>query len=67
MYDMSVPNSKPGTCAKCNGTGTFQWAGGYGKVKSGPCHACRATGKQTVRDMYRNEADNRHKLSRMVF
>ena len=65
MYDMAVPNQKPGTCAKCNGSGIYAWGAVVnGKpTKSGPCHSCRGTGKQQVSDIKRNEAYNRHKLA----
>lgn len=66
MTDLSVPNSTPGTCAKCSGSGTYRWAGrmenGVWKGKSGDCHSCRGTGEQTQRDIYRNVAYNRHKV-----
>ena len=69
MYDFSVPNSKPGQCAKCRGTGEYRWAGamvnGVWKGKSGPCHSCGGTGHQTQRDIHRNVAYNRHKIVRI--
>lgn len=65
MYDLAVPNAKPGQCAKCNGSGVYCWGivvNGQ-PSKSGPCHSCGGTGQQTVRDIKRNEAYNRHKIS----
>lgn len=70
MSDFSVPNSKPGKCAKCNGTGVFRFGGAVvnGKFigKSGPCWSCAGTGHQTRSDIHRNVAYNRHKLSSMA-
>lgn len=68
MYDFSIPNEKPGTCAKCRGTGTYAWGAVVnGKPEhSGQCHACRGTGRQTRRDIGRNEAYNRHKARRLA-
>ncbi len=67
MYDMSMPNAKPGICAKCKGTGEYRWGAVVnGKPsKSGQCHSCRGTGKQTQHDIRRNVAYNRHKLATM--
>jgi DnaJ-class molecular chaperone len=69
MYDMSEPNNKPGQCGKCRGTGTYRWGASVnGKMtKSGSCHSCQGTGQQTRRDIRRNEAYNRYKISRMAF
>jgi DnaJ-class molecular chaperone len=65
MYDFSIPNDKPGTCAKCRGSGLYQWGACVnGKMThSGPCHSCRGTGKQSKTDIKRNHAYNRHKLA----
>lgn len=67
MYDFSVPNSEPGPCAKCKGTGLYRWGGamvnGAWKGKSGPCHSCQGTGKQSAKQIRRNQAYNRHKLN----
>ena len=39
MYDLSVPNAKPGRCEKCRGIGRYSW----GAVINGkPQHAGRA-------------------------
>lgn len=69
MYDFAVPNAKPGECAKCSGSGVYRWAGhmenGQWKGKEGPCHSCSGTGQQTISDIKRNVAYNRHKLSRI--
>lgn len=65
MYDFAVVNSEPGECEKCSGSGQYKWGavvnGQASKV--GPCWSCIGTGKQTTRDMRRNRAYNRHKLS----
>ena len=65
MYDLSVPNEKPGTCAKCRGTGEYRWGACVnGRMTNvGPCHSCRGTGQQQARDILRNRAYNRHKLA----
>ena len=67
MYDMSIPNAKPGTCSKCHGTGEYRWGAVVnGKPsKSGQCHSCGGTGHQTQRDIRRNVAYKRHKLATM--
>ena len=67
MYDMSIPNAEPGPCAKCNGTGEYRWGAVVnGKPsKSGQCHSCGGTGRQTARDIRRNVAYNRRKLATM--
>jgi DnaJ-class molecular chaperone len=67
MYDFSQPNAKPGQCIKCSGTGTYKWGAIVnGKAThSGDCHSCRGTGQQTKKDIGRNHAYNRHKLSEM--
>lgn len=65
MYDLSVPNSKPGLCAKCRGTGQYSWGAVVnGKpTHVGPCHSCQGTGQQSARDIKRNEAYNRYKIN----
>ena len=64
--DFSVPNDKPGTCAKCNGSGQFAMRGpvvhSVATVKHGTCWSCRGTGHQTYRQIKRNECYNRHKV-----
>jgi DnaJ-class molecular chaperone len=67
MYDFSVPNCAPGVCEKCRGSGRYSWGAVVnGRVsKSGPCYSCQGTGRQTVRDIHRNTAYNRHKLVRL--
>lgn len=68
--DFSVPNATPGKCAKCRGSGEYRWAGamvnGTWRGKSGPCHACRGTGRQEAADIKRNEAFNRHQLAKIA-
>ena len=65
MYDLSMPNSKPGTCCKCNGSGQYVWGAVVnGKpTHSGPCFSCRGTGKQSKTQIKRNECYNRHKIA----
>jgi DnaJ-class molecular chaperone len=64
MYDLSQPNERPGKCRKCNGSGLYCWGPvtNGAPAHSGPCHSCRGTGKQTRRDIRRNETYNRHKI-----
>ena len=65
MYDLSIPNEKPGQCSKCNGSGEYRWGASVnGKPsKSGPCHSCRGTGRQTSKQIARNMAYNRYKIA----
>jgi len=65
VYDLSQPNDKPGICGKCKGTGVYSWGARVnGKMThSGQCHSCGGTGRQTQRDIARNEAYNRHKIA----
>ena len=65
MYDLSVPNAKPGTCEKCRGSGVYQWGAVINGqcTKSGPCHSCKGTGRQTCRDIARNHSYNVHKIT----
>ena len=69
MYDMSIPNAKPGTCEKCRGSGVYSWGASVNgrMAKSGKCHSCQGTGRQTTRDMARNKAYNRHKLATLAW
>ncbi len=69
MFDLAQPNSKPGECGKCRGTGEYTWGGTInGKSRHrGQCHSCGGTGEQTRRDIARNETYNRHKINRMGF
>jgi hypothetical protein len=65
MYDLSMPNEKPGVCCKCKGTGTYGWGASVnGKMThSGTCYSCSGTGKQTVKDIKRNNTYNKHKIA----
>lgn len=67
MFDMSVPNNKPGVCAKCSGSGVYRWGAVINGrcAHVGRCHSCKGTGKQTVSDIHRNIAYNRHKVLRI--
>lgn len=66
--DFSVPNEKPGQCAKCRGSGVYRWgAVTNGKAaNSGRCNACKGTGAQTRADIARNHAFNRHQMRRIA-
>lgn len=68
MYDLAVPNDKPGVCAKCKGSGVYQWGASVnGKMQhGGPCYSCQGTGKQNYRQIKRNQAYNRHKIVRIA-
>lgn len=68
MYDFSVPNAKPGPCAKCNGTGVYRWGATVNgrSEHSGTCFSCRGTGKQSRRQIARNRTYNRYKLAAIV-
>ena len=65
MYDLSVPNDKPGQCAKCKGTGTYSWGAVVnGKpAHSGTCFSCRGTGRQSSKQIRRNRIYNSYKLA----
>lgn len=65
MYDLSRPNVKPGKCEKCQGTGHYGWGAFVnGKpTNCGTCFSCRGTGRQTRRDIKRNETYNRFKIA----
>lgn len=64
MYDLAVPNTKPGVCEKCRGSGLYRWGGTVnGKSRfEGQCHSCQGSGTQNTSDMARNRAYNRHKI-----
>lgn len=64
MSDFSVPNSKPGECAKCRGKGTYSWGAMVnGKMThTGQCHSCRGKGHQTAEDIRRNTYYNSKKI-----
>jgi DnaJ-class molecular chaperone len=68
MYDLAVPNAKPGECEKCRGTGRYSWGAVVNgrPSKSGECYSCRGTGRQDRRQIARNECYNRHKIARML-
>lgn len=68
MYDLSIPNDKPGQCAKCQGSGVYSWGTiENGKAsKSGPCFSCRGTGKQSAKQIRRNRTYNRYKIAAIV-
>jgi hypothetical protein len=68
MYDLSIPNERPGTCEKCRGTGVYRWGANVNgrSANSGPCYSCQGTGKQSTRQIKRNRTYNRHKVARIV-
>ena len=67
MYDMAMPNDKPGSCCKCRGTGVYSWGVCInGKMQhNGTCYSCRGTGRQDWRQIKRNETYNRYKIVRI--
>ena len=70
MCEFSVPNAAPGVCAKCNGLGIYRYGGavvnGKFQGKEGKCFSCSGTGQQTKKDIGRNHAYNRYKLSTLT-
>jgi DnaJ-class molecular chaperone len=68
MYDLSMPNEKPGQCVKCRGTGTYSWGAVVNSKasKSGPCHSCRGTGEQSAEQIKVNHTYNRHKIASLA-
>jgi hypothetical protein len=68
MYDFSIPAEAPGTCPKCKGTGAYSWGGSLnGKaIKSGTCFSCSGTGQQDSKQIRRNHAYNRFKISQIA-
>lgn len=68
MYDLSIPNARPGKCEKCRGSGHYA----FGAVingrpsRGGTCYSCRGTGKQTAADIRRNTTYNVHKVARIL-
>lgn len=67
MYDLSMPNDRPGPCCKCRGTGTYAWGGSSnGKPgHTGTCFSCQGTGKQSRKQIARNYSYNVHKIARI--
>lgn len=65
MYDLSQPNTAPGKCGKCRGTGRYSWGASVnGKMaNSGTCYSCRGTGNQTTRQIRVNRTYNRYKIA----
>lgn len=68
MYDLSQPNTTPGQCNKCRGTGIYSWGAVVNGVpsKSGPCHSCRGKGHQTASDIAKNTVYNVHKVNAIM-
>lgn len=67
MYDFSQPNSKPGKCCKCSGSGVYNWGGTINGVPrfTGPCFSCKGTGQQSKKQIRTNNAYNYFKLRRI--
>ena len=65
MYDLSVPNVKPGVCAKCKGSGVYSWGASInGRMsRSGACFSCRGTGQQSAKQIKINVTYNRYKIA----
>ncbi len=65
MYDLSIPNDRPGACAKCRGTGVYRWGAVVNgqASKSGTCFSCQGTGKQSAKQIRRNRTYNRYKIA----
>ena len=68
MYDLSVPNARPGVCAKCKGAGLYRWGPVVNGQPSnvGTCFSCRGTGKQSRQQIARNRAYNAHKIAELL-
>jgi len=68
MYDLAQPNSKPGECGKCRGTGIYRWGTSTNgrTAHEGPCYSCSGTGRQDAADIRRNNTYNRHKVARIL-
>jgi DnaJ-class molecular chaperone len=68
MYDLSMPNAKPGTCDKCRGSGQYSWGAVVNGVpsKSGTCWSCAGTGRQDGADIKRNRTYNKFKIARIM-
>ena len=67
MYDLSMPNAKPGRCCKCSGSGEYRWGTSVNgrPAKSGPCFSCKGTGRQDRKQIRTNITYNRHKIARI--
>lgn len=63
-YDFSIPNSEPGACQKCKGTGIYGWGAMVNGTMQhqGTCFSCRGTGQQDAKQIKRNMTYNKHKL-----
>jgi DnaJ-class molecular chaperone len=68
MYDLSQPNDRPGTCAKCKGSGQYRWGATVNgqSQHTGMCFSCQGTGKQSRRQIKRNETYNKYKIARIA-
>lgn len=64
MYDLSMPNEKPGTCCKCKGTGIYRWGPVVNGTcqKEGTCFSCQGTGQQDKVQIRRNKGYNHFKV-----
>lgn len=63
-YDLAMPAEKPGVCPKCKGSGLYRWGASINgrSANQGTCFSCQGTGKQTKRDIIRNQTYNRYKI-----
>jgi DnaJ-class molecular chaperone len=67
MYDLSMPNAKPGECCKCQGSGLYRWGAVVnGKAThEGTCFSCKGTGRQDSKQIKTNITYNRFKIAQM--
>lgn len=68
MYDLSMPNEKPGVCCKCKGSGVYKWGANVnGRMsKEGPCWSCQGSGKQSKKQIRRNIGYNYYKIRQIM-
>jgi DnaJ-class molecular chaperone len=69
MTDLSWPNTVPGPCCKCDGSGVYRWSKVVNSrvvLQEGDCYSCRGTGRQDRRQIARNVAYNRHNIGRVL-
>jgi DnaJ-class molecular chaperone len=68
MYDFAIPAEQPGQCPKCKGAGVYRWGAPINgrPSKQGTCFSCRGTGKQDEKQIRRNVAYNRFKISQIA-
>lgn len=64
MADLASPNTRPGRCSKCRGSGQYRW--GSQAQFSGTCHSCGGKGSQTAADIKRCRTYNRHRIAHIA-